>query len=170
MTSNDLDFKAWKVYSSYGSYSKYVGTKFEREPFKAGGTCTHEALRRVRSYDLRGGRSGTDKFVMVFTDGASQDPSRTASEARALQNSGRFSNVVMITSRLRHDDVISEPIMKNSIENHCKQMSLHLVSELEYNTLSWIVLQANPKMLARCKTLTKLKIFLGIIFQCSRHI
>ena len=79
-------------HSSYGSYAKYVGTKFEREPFKAGGKCTHEALRRVRQYDLRGGRTGTDKFVMVFTDGASQDPSRTASEARSLQNSGEFSN------------------------------------------------------------------------------
>jgi len=75
------------VYSSYGSYAKYVGTKFEREPFKSGGTCTHEALRRVRQYDLKGGRAGTDKFVMVFTDGASNEPSRTASEARALQNS-----------------------------------------------------------------------------------
>ena len=99
ITSNDHDFKAWKAYSSYGSYAKYVGTKFEREPFKAGGTCTHEALRRVRQYDLKGGRSGTDKFVMVFTDGASAEPSRTASEARALQNSGLFSN-------WRGDDVI----------------------------------------------------------------
>ena len=84
-------WKAWKVYSSYGSYAKYVGNKFESEPFKSGGTCTHEALRQVRQYDLNGGRAGTDKFVMVFTDGASNEPSSTASEARALQNSGWFS-------------------------------------------------------------------------------
>ena len=36
------------------------------------------------------GRNGTDKFVMVFTDGASDEPTKTASEAKALQNSGLF--------------------------------------------------------------------------------
>ena len=101
-----FDFKAWKVYSSYGSYAKYVGNRFESEPFKTGGTCTHEALRRVRQYDLNGGRAGTDKFVMVFTDGASNEPSSTASEARALQNTGWFSSLccddVVMTSSWRH--------------------------------------------------------------------
>ena len=55
------------------NYSEYIATMFENEGYKGGATHTAEALRRVREVDLNFTRDG-QKFVMVFTDGMSNDP------------------------------------------------------------------------------------------------
>ena len=60
-------------YEKYRDYTEYMKSVFIREPYDGGNTHTAEALRRVREEDIpltRGGQT----FVMVFTDGQSNDP------------------------------------------------------------------------------------------------
>ena len=75
--------------TKYANYSEYVAVMFENEAYGKGATHTAEALRRVREEDIKLTRDG-QKFVMVFTDGMSNDPKGfpdLAEEANRLNNS-----------------------------------------------------------------------------------
>ena len=65
-------------YSSFANYTDYVAHVFKTRPFNSGGTDTAGAIQRVRTEDLVKTRGGST-YIMVFTDGASNDYSGTVS-------------------------------------------------------------------------------------------
>lgn len=81
---HDFEPEDRSSYPQYANYTEYVAAVFEEEPFSGGSTATGEALRRTRVYDVPTARSGT-KYVMVFTDGASDDFQNLQTQAKALQ-------------------------------------------------------------------------------------
>jgi len=82
------DFKPppeW-VYSKFSSYTEYVKSVFIGESYDGGGTHTADALRRIRIEDVPLTRY-IQTFVMVFTDGQSNDPYyNLADQAKHLQD------------------------------------------------------------------------------------
>ena len=90
----DFEPPSEEEYSKYSNFTEYIASMFEQEAYKGGATHTAEALRRVREVDLNFTRNG-QKFVMVFTDGKSNDPKPPsypdwpilAEEAKLLHNS-----------------------------------------------------------------------------------
>ena len=75
-------------YSSFANYTEYVKSVFKNESYDGGATHTAEALKRVRVEDLPRTRHG-QTFVMIFTDGYSNDPIYGANleeQAKLLQN------------------------------------------------------------------------------------
>ena len=65
------------------SYADWVGDIFINYPYNSGGTDTAKALQKTRLEDMPTARDGL-KYVMVFTDGASNDNSATVREANEL--------------------------------------------------------------------------------------
>ena len=61
-------------YSNFANYTEYVKNIFRTEPYKGGATHTAEALKRIRVNDIPTIEREGQKFVMVFTDGESNDP------------------------------------------------------------------------------------------------
>ena len=81
----DLDFTSTADYISNGftNYTDYVANVFENLPYRGGGTDTAGALERVRTEDINKFVSDT-KYVMVFTDGQSNDVAATKNQAQLL--------------------------------------------------------------------------------------
>ena len=81
----DLDFTSTDDYISNGftNYTDYVANFFENLPYSGGGTDTAGALQRVRTEDINKFVSDT-KYVMVFTDGQSNDVAATKNQAQLL--------------------------------------------------------------------------------------
>ena len=65
------------------SYADYVGDIFINYPYYDGGTDTAKALKMVRIEDIPTARNGL-KYVMVFTDGGSNNNAQTVAEANNL--------------------------------------------------------------------------------------
>ena len=72
------------VYAGYKSYADYVADIFINVPFNGGGTDTARALKETRQNDIPMARKDGLKYVMVFTDGASNDADATTEEAKKL--------------------------------------------------------------------------------------
>lgn len=81
----DLDFNPTNDWMKNGftDYTSYVFDIFENLPFQGRGTDTAGALEKVRIEDIHKARAGT-KYVMVFTDGASQNFHDTVEQAQLL--------------------------------------------------------------------------------------
>ena len=60
-------------YEKFPNYTEYMKSVFIKEPYKGGNTHTAWALQKVNEEDIPLTRDG-QKFVMVFTDGQSNDP------------------------------------------------------------------------------------------------
>ena len=73
------------IYPQYENYTEYVASVFENEAYTSGGTHTAEALRRTRETDIPRARRGK-KYVMVFTDGVSDDSKDVPYQATQLQS------------------------------------------------------------------------------------
>jgi len=83
--SYDLDFTPtndWNL-NGFTNYTEYVADVFTNLAHMARGTDTAGALERVRTEDLIKTRNGTT-YVMVFTDGESNEPPDTVDQAELL--------------------------------------------------------------------------------------
>ena len=81
----DLDFtptNEW-ILNGFTNYTDYVANVFTNLAHIGGGTDTARALERVRTEDLIKTRNGTT-YVMVFTDGESNEPTKTVVQAELL--------------------------------------------------------------------------------------
>lgn len=81
----DLDFRPSDDWSLKGftNYPAYVTNVLKNLTHIASGTDTAGALERVREEDIDNSRNRTT-YVMVFTDGASNDPNNTIYQAELL--------------------------------------------------------------------------------------
>ena len=79
---HDFEPPAKSVYAP-NTYAEYVGNKFINQGYNSGGTDTAQALQQTRVVDLPMARNGL-KYVMVFTDGASNSFAATSAEAQLL--------------------------------------------------------------------------------------
>ena len=79
---HDFEPEPKNVYAPQ-TYADYVGDKFISYPYYSGGTDTANALKKVRVEDIPMTRDGL-KYVMVFTDGQSNNRAETTAEAQKL--------------------------------------------------------------------------------------
>ena len=85
--SYDLDFTPtndWNL-NGFTNYTDYVADVFTNLAYYSGGTDTAGALERVRTEDLIKTRNETT-YVMVFTDGESNEPTDTVYQAELLHD------------------------------------------------------------------------------------
>jgi len=79
---HDFEPPAPNVYAP-ATYADYVGDKFIKYPYNSGGTDTAQALQQTRVKDMPMARNGL-KYVMVFTDGGSNNNAATVKESNLL--------------------------------------------------------------------------------------
>ena len=99
----DFEPPARAVYSGQ-TYAEYVGEYFINQPFNIGGTNTALALEKVREEDLPMARNGL-KYVMMFTDGASNNAAETAAQASLLNQLANRTYAFGITSGINMDEL-----------------------------------------------------------------
>ena len=80
-----LDFTPTRdlILNGFTNYTDYVADVFTNLAYISGGTDTAGALGRVRTEDLIKTRNETT-YVMVFTDGESNEPADTVAQAELL--------------------------------------------------------------------------------------